>query len=118
MGYVLYIRTYTCMAGTLCGYNLQCQKTYVQSFEDSLVQFVGGEAIPNTGFGIGSGPILASNISCNGSEYSLGYCDNTTDIPAVCTHERDAAARCQPGFSAFNFQNVLLSSLSKCFFLL
>ena len=84
---------------------MQCQKTLIlRSITCSfcLAQFVGGEAIPNTGFGVGSGPILASNISCNGSEYSLGGCYNTTDIPVICTHEHDAAAQCQPGFSAFN----------------
>ena len=81
-----------------------------------LLQFVGGEAISNTGFGVGSGPILASNIVCNGSEYSLDGCYNITNIPDVCTHARDAAAQCQPGFSAFSFHNflMLLQYLSCC----
>ena len=48
---------------------------------------------------MGTGEILASNISCNGSEYDLYMCPNTTDIPDVCTHERDAALSCQPGSS-------------------
>ena len=26
-------------------------------------------------------------------------CYNTTEIPSICTHERDAAVSCQPGFS-------------------
>ena len=64
---------------------------------------LGGEAISNIGFGNGTGPILASNISCNGGEYTLGNCYNTTDIPDVCTHERDAAASCQPAFSELQF---------------
>lgn len=62
---------------------------------DSLI---GGEIVSNT-FGMGTGEILASNISCNGSEYDLYMCPNMTDIPDICTHERDAALSCQPGFS-------------------
>ena len=65
----------------------------------TLFMYVGGEAIPNVGFGVGTGSILASNVSCNGYEYSLGICPNITDIPAICTHDRDAAASCQAGFS-------------------
>ena len=65
----------------------------------NIIPSSGGEAIPNTGFGTNSGPILASNIACNGSEYDLYMCRNTTEIPSICTHERDAAVSCQPGFS-------------------
>lgn len=61
----------------------------------------GGEVIPNMGFGTGTGEIVASNYSCNGSEYYLYMCPNTTTLPDVCTHERDAALSCQPGSSEF-----------------
>ena len=67
----------------------------------TLCFFTGGEAVENIGFGMSTAPILASNVSCNGSEYELGDCENSTDIPALCTHELDAAASCQPGYSKF-----------------
>ena len=60
---------------------------------------VGGVAVENVVFGSTNASILASNVSCNGSDYVLGDCRNTTDIPAICTHELDAAAYCQPGLS-------------------
>ena len=78
----------------------------------NVYTYVGGEIVPNTGFGTGTGEILASNISCNGTEYDVYACQNTTDIPDVCTHERDAALSCQPGFSEF-FVLMICSTKSK-----
>lgn len=71
-------------------------------------------AINNTGFGSSSGPILASNISCNGTEYELWDCYNTTEIPGICTHTRDAAASCQPGFSesSCNPKSIIMCQFS------
>ena len=61
--------------------------------------FSGGMAVDNTDFGLATGPIFVSNVSCYGNESSLTECDFTTDIPAVCNnHTRDAAVSCQPGF--------------------
>jgi hypothetical protein len=62
----------------------------------------GGEVVIPNVFGAGTGEILASNISCNGSEYDLYQCSNTTDIPDVCSHDRDAAVACQSGFIDMN----------------
>lgn len=58
------------------------------------------------GFGTSSAPILVSNITCNGTEYALSECYNTTDIPDICTHDLDAAVTCQPGFSTFSHHNL------------
>ena len=74
----------------------------------------GGQVIPNVDFGTGTGPILVSNISCNGTEYDLYECYNTTIIPGTCTHDLDAALSCQAGFSMFSVLIIIENLYSTC----
>ena len=71
----------------------------VFSMELMMEFFSGGEVADRGLFGLGSGDILATEVACNGSEYSLHHCPNSTNIPDSCNHENDAAVICQPGIS-------------------
>ena len=59
--------------------------------------FSGGVAVPRATdiFGEGTGPIVATNFGCNGTEYALMTCLNSS-ITNVCNHTNDAGVRCQP----------------------
>ncbi|XP_038052393.1 deleted in malignant brain tumors 1 protein-like [Patiria miniata] len=45
-------------------------------------------------FGQGSGPIVLSNVTCNGSESSIEQCDHSGWLHNSCTHEDDAGVTC------------------------
>lgn len=53
-----------------------------------------GVALPNSFFGVGSGPVQLSNVQCSGSENSLLDCSH--NLTAHCPRFRDAGVTC-PG---------------------
>ena len=59
----------------------------------------GGVAVSGGVFPPGPGPILASGVTCTGSEYFVSECANDTIVRSECTHDRDAGVRCTPGIS-------------------
>ena len=63
----------------------------------SLASSRAGGIAAERGFsGPGSGDILATDVACNGSEFSIAYCPNNTIVPPTCNHDTDAAVLCQP----------------------
>ena len=49
-------------------------------------------------FGEGFGPILFSNVACNGNEFKLFDCANAVlDGVSSCSHRDDAGVMCQAG---------------------
>ena len=45
-------------------------------------------------FGEGSGPILLSNVTCNGTESSIEQCSNTDWLNHSCSHQEDVGVTC------------------------
>ncbi len=56
-----------------------------------------GEFLPSyPRYGLATGPILMSNVSCSGDEESLIECD-FLEANSSCDHEDDVAVYCEPG---------------------
>ena len=45
-------------------------------------------------FGVGSGPILLSNMRCSSPQLSLLYCSQKPEYNKFCTHHNDAGVKC------------------------
>lgn len=58
---------------------------------------LGGVAVGGGVYGPGTGPVLASNVSCFGYEYSVSECANDTVLNPICTNQQDAGVMCDPG---------------------
>ena len=74
------------------------------------IEFSEGVAVPGGVFPPGPGPIVASGVTCTGSEYFVSECANDTIIRSECTHDRDAGVRCTPGISKSTLVNFNLSA--------
>ena len=60
-----------------------------------VVQFVGFVVRNNAYFGMGSGPILLSDLYCTGAESSLFECNRYMYGTLSCTHRDDAGVTCE-----------------------
>lgn len=65
-------------------------------------------------FGQSSGPILISEVNCDGTESSLTECLVDVSITG-CTHFQDAAVRCVPKCEGTSF--ILFMHVSTCLLL-
>ena len=60
--------------------------------------YLGAVAVTTTIFGEGSGPILFSNVACNGNEFKLFECAYYAVLGGgSCRHSADAGVICQAG---------------------
>ena len=59
--------------------------------------YTGAVATRNAVYGQGSGPILMSNLNCNGMESTILACDQRTNMYGVlsCSHFQDAGVICE-----------------------
>ena len=71
----------------------------------TLIYVIGSVARHYAYYGMGSGPILLSSLSCTGRESSLLECDRNMYSALSCTHRSDAGVTCEGN-----------SSLSLCNF--
>eukprot|EP00057_Strongylocentrotus_purpuratus_P023515 XP_011677989.1 PREDICTED: deleted in malignant brain tumors 1 protein [Strongylocentrotus purpuratus] len=62
--------------------------------------FDSGTGVGSAEFGEGSGDILLDDVSCTGTETSLGDCDNAGFGVHNCFHFEDAGVRCSQAVSA------------------
>ena len=46
-------------------------------------------------YGQGTGPVLLSNVGCNGAETDLLECQKSYFLDYFCTHERDVGLKCE-----------------------
>ena len=54
-----------------------------------------GTAVGSAVFGLGLGPILLDQVSCNGSEVILAQCGHLgINVVQSCSHAEDAGVRC------------------------
>ena len=56
---------------------------------------VGGTAYSNAYYGVGSGPIYLTDVSCTGSETSLLQCNSDPILSGGCSHSEDAGVKCE-----------------------
>ena len=59
------------------------------------VCFAGAVAAAKAHFGPGTGPIVLSNVECEGSEQRLEFCPHGGLGTHTCDHEEDAGVICQ-----------------------
>ena len=78
---------------------MQVQYYSISSFQYFFAIIVGGEAVNGSMFGDTDLSFVAANVQCSGSEFYVSECENKTVIPAECTADRIAGARCVPGSS-------------------
>ena len=67
---------------------------YAQSLHNA---FVGAVSARNAIFGRGSGPVMMSNLHCNGIESTILACDQAPDMYGVLSgsHHQDAGVICE-----------------------
>ena len=56
---------------------------------------LGGRGKSNAYFGLGTGPILLSNLYCTGTESSLLECNQQSCYATSCTHGSDVGVICE-----------------------
>nr|NP_999650.1 scavenger receptor cysteine-rich protein precursor [Strongylocentrotus purpuratus]AAF76318.1 scavenger receptor cysteine-rich protein [Strongylocentrotus purpuratus] len=64
--------------------------------------FASGTGVGNAEFGQGSGDIILDDVSCTGTETSLGDCSNAGLGVHNCGHSEDAGVRCSTGVRLFD----------------
>ncbi|XP_041481622.1 deleted in malignant brain tumors 1 protein-like isoform X1 [Lytechinus variegatus] len=87
--------------GTICdsGWDHQDASVVCRSmgYPDAVASY--GGAL----FGMGSGPVLMGNVSCNGTENSVFYCPyGSGDTIDECEHSEDAGVVCYPNVRLLN----------------
>ena len=78
------------------------------SFIIIIITFIngkGGEVVNGSMFGSTDLSFGASNVECFGREFYVSECRNESVIPAECTANRVAGARCVPGSSKCTANN-------------
>ena len=61
-----------------------------------MIIFIGSIAYDTASeFGKGFGPILMSEVNCNGDESSLIDCSYSPLVSSHCTHEYDVGVKCE-----------------------
>ena len=73
------------------------QTKFIVCPDDSYLHYAGSLAITDSTrfYGLGTGYILLDNVNCIGTEERLEDCSAPTSINHGCSHQTDAAVRCQ-----------------------
>ena len=74
------------------------------------------QAWRNAHFGQGSGPILLSNVACNGNESSIDQCAHSGWFNHSCSHQEDVGVTCGDviAVSTSSPGECCVSSIHKC----
>ena len=56
---------------------------------------VDGAAYSNAYYGVGSGPIYLTDVSCTSSSTSLLQCNSDPILSSECSHLEDAGVKCE-----------------------
>lgn len=75
------------------------------SFVITFINGTGGEVVNGSMFGSTDLSFGASDVECFGREFYVSECRNESIIPAECTANRVAGARCVPGSSKSTANN-------------
>lgn len=89
-------------------YSLSCFLTILSNLAHMLI---GALSYNNAFFGMSSGSVFLSSVSCNGTESSLLECQYST---SSCNHSEDAGVRCQGWYM---FEEVIISRMSVFLYL-
>ena len=93
LGYLQQGKTIT----VLCLDNVWTNRYFVNYSRNAFILSTGAVATRNSIYGQGSGPILMSNLNCNGLESTILACDQRTNTYGVlsCSHFQDAGVICE-----------------------
>ena len=77
-------------------FNFACWPHYsIDVIDPPTLITVVGIAYSNAQFGIGSGPIYLTDVSCSSSKTSLLQCNSDPILSSGCTHSEDAGVKCE-----------------------
>ena len=74
------------------------------------LDIAGGTAYSNAYYGVGSGPIYLTDVSCTSSKTSLLQCNSDPILSGSCTHSEDAGVKCEGIPSNYHLMTVLVLS--------
>ena len=72
-----------------------------------IYTFIGGTAYGNAQYGIGSGSIHLTDVSCASSSTSLLQCNSDPILSGSCTHSEDAGVKCEGLHAIHHLATVL-----------
>ena len=86
---------YCCCQSCLWTIGIFSNRFYYSTTTIYCIIDLGGKAKSNAYFGLGTGPILLSDLYCTGTESSLLECSQQSCYVTSCTHSNDVGVICE-----------------------